>query len=155
MSPDQWLASQTEEKPAAALSPDQWLAQQQPAEKEPTRLSPDQWLAQQPVEAKTSNPFKGLVGRAASLAGEGVEAVARVVLEYPGEDGVLVRVIVRATRELVEAHQVLKIGQLAPLPALLQLMQLLAEAPSPAVAVAVLEHALLLDPAAYARAQSL
>ena len=78
MSPDQWLASQTEEKPAAALSPDQWLAQQQPAEKEPTRLSPDQWLAQQPVEAKTSNPFKGLVGRAASLAGEGVEAVARV-----------------------------------------------------------------------------
>ena len=78
MSPDQWLASQTEEKPAAALSPDQWLAQQQPAEKEPTRLSPDQWLAQQPVEAKTSNPFKGLVARTASLAGEGVEAVARV-----------------------------------------------------------------------------
>ena len=29
-------------------------------------------------EAKTSNPFKGLVARAASLAGEGVEAVARV-----------------------------------------------------------------------------
>ena len=78
MSPDQWLASQTEEKPAAALSPDQWLAQQQPAEKEPTKLSPDQWLAQQPVEAKTSNPFKGLVARTASLAGEGVEAVARV-----------------------------------------------------------------------------
>ena len=78
MSPDQWLASQTEEKPAAALSPDQWLAQQQPAEKEPTRLSPDQWLAQQPVEAKTSNPFKGLVARTANLAGEGVEAVARV-----------------------------------------------------------------------------
>lgn len=78
MSPDQWLASQTEEKPAAALSPDQWLAQQQPAEKEPTKLSPDQWLAQQPVEAKTSNPFKGLVARASSLAGEGVEAVARV-----------------------------------------------------------------------------
>ena len=78
MSPDQWLASQTEEKPAAALSPDQWLAQQQPAEKEPTKLSPDQWLAQQPVEAKTSNPFKGLVARTAILAGEGVEAVARV-----------------------------------------------------------------------------
>lgn len=78
MSPDQWLASQTEEKPAAALSPDQWLAQQQPAEKEPTKLSPDQWLAQQPVEAKTSNPFKGLIARASSLAGEGVEAVARV-----------------------------------------------------------------------------
>ena len=29
-------------------------------------------------ETKTSNPFKGLVARASSLAGEGVEAVARV-----------------------------------------------------------------------------
>lgn len=34
-------------------------------------------LAETPQEVKTANPFKGLVARAANLAGEGVEAVAR------------------------------------------------------------------------------
>ena len=71
MSPDQWLASQQEEKPKGAnvtiesapvaeLSPDQWLATQK-TKAPTTSLSPDQWLAQQPQqpqETKTSNPFK-------------------------------------------------------------------------------------------------
>ena len=90
MSPDQWLASQQEEKPKGAnvtiesapvaeLSPDQWLATQK-TKAPTTSLSPDQWLAQQPQqpqETKTSNPFKGLAARAANLVGEGVEGVAR------------------------------------------------------------------------------
>lgn len=92
MSPDQWLASQPKkEETQAGLSPDQWLAQQK--EKPKAALSPDQWLEQQKNapqpdelgryiagpsdEIKTANPFKGLVARAANLAGEGVEAVAR------------------------------------------------------------------------------
>ena len=36
------------------------------------------YIAEPGQETKTSNPFKGLVARASSLAGEGVEAVARV-----------------------------------------------------------------------------
>jgi hypothetical protein len=84
MSPDQWLDSQPKkEKAQAGLSPDQWLEQQK--EKPGVALSPDQWLAQQNntlqpegQETKTSNPLMGLVARASNLAGEGVEAVARV-----------------------------------------------------------------------------
>ena len=84
MSPDQWLASQPKKKEAqAGLSPDQWLEQQK--EKPAVALSPDQWLKQQNTipqpegqEAKTSNPFVGLAGRAADLAGEGIEGIARV-----------------------------------------------------------------------------
>ena len=84
MSPDQWLASQPKKETAqAGLSPDQWLEQQK--EKPGVALSPDQWLAQQNKtlqpdgqETKTSNPLMGLVARASNLAGEGVEAVARV-----------------------------------------------------------------------------
>jgi hypothetical protein len=79
MSPDQWLASQKEEKPApTSLSPDEWLASQKEEKPAAKALSPDEWLLQQPVETKTANPFKGLLARASSLAGEGVEAVARV-----------------------------------------------------------------------------
>lgn len=91
MSPDQWLASQPKKKEAqAGLSPDQWLEQQK--EKPSVALSPDQWLKQQAPqpdelgrykaepsgETKTSNPFVGLAGRAADLAGEGIEGIARV-----------------------------------------------------------------------------
>jgi hypothetical protein len=93
MSPDQWLDSQPKkEKTQTGLSPDQWLATQK--ETPQGSLSPDEWLAKnknapmpdalgryiaEPAqEAKTSNPFKGLLARASNLAGEGVEAVARV-----------------------------------------------------------------------------
>jgi len=84
MSPDQWLASQPKKETAqAGLSPDQWLEQQK--EKPSVALSPDQWLKQQNTtpqpegqEAKTSNPLVGLAGRAADLAGEGIEGIARV-----------------------------------------------------------------------------
>lgn len=45
---------------------------------EATPDSLGRYVAEPAQEAKTSNPFKGLVARASSLAGEGVEAVARV-----------------------------------------------------------------------------
>ena len=46
-----------------------------------------------------------------------VERLAAIVLQHPGEDRVLVRVVVRAPGERVEAHQELKVGDLARLPA--------------------------------------
>jgi Large polyvalent protein associated domain 39 len=45
-------------------------------EKQPDELG--RFVAEPGQEDKTSNPFKGLVARASNLAGEGVEAVARV-----------------------------------------------------------------------------
>jgi hypothetical protein len=48
-----------------------------------------------------------------------VERGARVVVEYPREDGVLVEVVVCATSELVEAHEIAKVGELATVPCLL------------------------------------
>jgi hypothetical protein len=65
MSPEEWLAQQTEEKPKTGLSPEEWLAQQTQAEqplaqqpkveqnKKPA-LSPEAWLAKQYEEEAAS-----------------------------------------------------------------------------------------------------
>ena len=55
------------EKPTKSVAP--W-------ERQPDELG--RFIAEPTQEAKTANPFVGLAGRAASLAGEGIEGVARV-----------------------------------------------------------------------------
>lgn len=114
MSPDQWLAQQDQEPPkeTKALSPDEWLAAQQ---KETSHgLSPEAWLASQPQqqqqgEAKTSNPFKGLVARGAQIAGEGIEGVARTA-EAIGDKLELAMPLTNLTPEQVKTE-----NQLQPL----------------------------------------
>lgn len=84
-----------------------------------------------------------------------VERVTLVVSQYPREDGVLVKVIVRSTSELIEPHQVLKVGQLAPVPRVLQLVQELTKSCAVAIAIAVVKRALALQPSAHMGAQPL
>ena len=51
-----------------------------------------------------------------------VERLAAIVLQHPGEDRVLVRVVVRAPGQRVETHQKVKVGDLARLPASTELL---------------------------------
>jgi len=65
------------------------------------------FIAEPAQEAKTSNPFMGLVARASSLAGEGVEAVARVA-ENLGDKLETALPLTNLTPEQIQNEQQLK-----------------------------------------------
>ena len=71
MSPEEWLAQQSEKKPKTGLSPEDWLAQQtqteqpQVAQDKKLALSPEAWLAKQnakPVAEEEAGDFWRGVG---------------------------------------------------------------------------------------------
>jgi len=74
-------------------------------EKQPDSLG--RFIAEPEQEAKTANPFKGLVARASSLAGEGVEAVARVA-ENLGDKLETALPLTNLTPEQIQNEQQLK-----------------------------------------------